>query len=113
MIARIRRWQSIPRDEIQEVLDHGRDSTDKEVKEEIYIRRLTKQREVDRMGVYTAFHTAQKRIGLANQACAHIAKKKKKKKIIKAKTSNSTNSRHPQSSNCDSKDAYSGNTGII
>lgn len=78
MIARIRRWQSIPRDEIQEVLDHGRDSTDKEVKEEIYIRRLTKQREVDRMGVYTAFHTAQKRIGLANQACAHIAKKKKK-----------------------------------
>lgn len=110
MIARIRRWQSIPRDEIQEVLDHGRDSTDKEVKEEIYIRRLTKQREVDRMGVYTAFHTAQKRIDLANQACAHIAKKKK---IIKAKTSNSTNSRHPQSSNCDSKDAYSGNTGII
>ena len=45
-MARIRRWQPIPRDEIQEVFDHGRDSTEKEVRDEIYIRRLMRNHKV-------------------------------------------------------------------
>lgn len=72
-MARIRRWQPIPRDEIQEAFDHGRDSTEKEARDEIYIRRLMRKHRVDRMDAFTAFHDTRGSMDQADQACAKIA----------------------------------------
>lgn len=108
-MARIRRWQPIPRDEIQEVFDHGRDSTDKEARDEIYIRRLMRKHGVDRMDASTAFHGTRESMDQADQACAKIAQHNQERL---AEASHSANPRHPQPPKCDSKNADFGCFGI-
>lgn len=72
-IARIRQWQPISRDEIQEVFDSGRRLTEQETKDEIYIRRLMKKHNIDRTDASTAFHESDRVLENANKACIEIA----------------------------------------
>lgn len=73
-IARMRLWQPVPRDEIQEIFDLGRGSTEQEAREEISIQRLIKGHGVDRADAVTALRKSDGVMEKAHEVCATIAK---------------------------------------
>lgn len=88
----MRRWQSIRRDEIQEVLDNGWASTEKEAREGIYIQT---HEAAHRFPWHTASHGTQENMNLADQACAHIAETIQERLAQRLPTVATRDTRHP------------------